>query len=1168
MPVIFALIILFLSPLIPASEAQERPVTCHFAFESLDFLSDDFVHNAGKQTVESRGLSIVEGRFGNAISHGATRGDEDTVSTSGNDLDLFTAVVIDNYFNAEFKNIRFREPCFYGTGRIHPGLGTVAFWVKTPAADGILFEQATSSWGRTEKQLIEIALHGDGSLRAFVEDARYVQHVIESEPVWDSGGWNHVLFMWDRASGLELWLNGERIASSMGSDAWWENQNVGLFHLALPNAVYDEFYTFDRTLTGGEIAGLYRRNVPPAGSSQYTRLDSPAAERLRLAFSTDTSSLPVARADANTALVIRDITPVRIHDEGVQGWWIADGRYECAWPHEYTIFTVIPGDVDFHAEKAQILPPSGASINYLTFEGNLDGVAVTAKDGSNSAAEQTVLQVPVTDGFFYGSMIDGRSDGELTIPFTKEYGVPEYFESEVLKLPLSGDLRLHEFGMFDVYSSPLSPMPGDRLLHLSPEPPVLDYRRYLKALESLLTVRDRNAAGLFKTNPGTANQTIDCSPMTSLNLFSEPVYSKIGIDHVILDLAVTSPSDNNVLLVRLRNPAMPSQIWTHAEVRLEGFTGAPGRLKLALRFDPLFLIGNDRLWIEITATEGLTIHTDGKVESTVILRPVADRFASEKAYSFKALRPNILTWSRMFEFIPWDYGYPLPDIDEPVCFGGPFDTAYPWQAVLRIDPCDRIANIYKAFGTNEFSRGRYPTDLDSVKPRRFPAPENAPEWAVCFRAFQSFRYDIIDWWRYHQRSDGQVGGGWNDDTLIFGWRYSYGDLPLDGNREALALYNNVFDGFDRTGYFRDGFCRVRPIDQLHNGDFVRNRSKSLIYNLGDPRSAVWAMEEAWHWGKPDRTPYNYGDGSAFLFGKNVLEWYWNKRRVEEPYKPKDRKTLIDQLKQAAYVHNDTTFWRYTDAWCHTDDQYPLGGTIMFDVVNGGIGEIFTRYDQNPRGDDTMAVFSVGVGWPEGGGPDLARLVEYSGNNRLTVSMYSFDTLDRPVTIRLYRLLPGEYTFVLRADSDGDGVFQTSVYERTLSIRRFDTLSFDVPPQVPVILDIRQKMAYPLPGDLPDLAVSDYYVRRDGSDIVATVYNIGIAPTGSFEAALFDAEGERITSQQVESIPGSGDFVPKPVELRFRGIDRTGAFRLVIDPDDDVEEIYEGNNVADINNLEN
>ena len=364
-----------------------------------------------------------------------------------------------------------------------------------------------------------------------------------------------------------------------------------------------------------------------------------------------------------------------------------------------------------------------------------------------------------------------------------------------------------------------------------------------------------------------------------------------------------------------------------------------------------------------------------------------------------------------------------------------------------------------------YDSNSFPPDGMTFPPVTYAAPANAPGWAVSFRDLQHKRQNIITWWRHHQRSDGQVGGGWNDDTLVFssdhGREGGYSDMILDSPPDARILYNNVFDGFDGTGLFTGGYCRIYPIDRLHNGDFVRERYKSLIYNLGDPRSATWALEEAWHFDKPDKTPVNYGDGSAFLFGKNVLDWYWGRKRIDEPYAldEENRRELTATLSRASAAFSDTVHWRFTEARVHTDDQSPYGSEIMHRLMNGGFGV----RERAGGVYYTHVNITIGLGWIEGGGPDLARFVGYSGNDGFTVRLYSFDAFDRAVTARLYRLDSGEYTVTLRTDGDGDGTFETVAGERNERLERFGRLSFTVPPQVPAELEVKQTKRDPDPG---------------------------------------------------------------------------------------------------------
>lgn len=1141
------------------------PVSYYLSCDNIDFIGEDWVERSGLKTIEDRKWELVPGKFGKGLSIQALPLEFSESERSGYDLDLYAAIIW-NVHNRKMKGVGYDEPFIWGPGKIHPGYGAVSFWVKgncapdVPDAKTVLFELTSSGWGRMDRRLMKVELFRDRTINAWVEDTRYVQHTIETKKVWKNGGWNHIVFMWDRASGLSLWVNGKEAASSTGDDPWWDTRLPGLFHLPMTQSVYDEFYIFDRPLESGEIRDLYKHNRPPHEEAKRPIADT---SLLKQAFISSSSKLPVARPFAGTTLTFTEIMPERVHDEGVQGWWLSDGVTELAWPHDYTSFTIIPGDVDFHAEKADILPPKAADVNYITLEGNLDDVTILKGDRNSEFGKIPAVTVPETEAYFYGSMVDGLGNRELRIPFTKSYGIPEGYSSDgdALKLPLSGNLRIQETGLFHVVERPISSIPGDKAYRLMGHDAFPDGTRYPSALNAMFDGFDRTAIGAYLHQTGGAPSLRKLAPMRRTHILTEPVVGKAHVKAVIADLWISSPTDGNILQFRLRNPAVPNQTWTHGEVTLRGFTGDYSRLRIALEFEPLCLTGGDRLWLEIIATDGLTIvEGDPERPSSITLRTAFDVVDAENRYAMKAMRPAVLMYGRSYEYLPWEWDKRMPDVDEPEIFGGVFNVIYPWQAVLKVNRGERLANIYKAFtdlredGTPEYNEGSWPRDMDAIPEKHFDGPSNAPEWAVHFREFQTFRNRIIAWWRQHQRADGQVGGGWNDDTLIFA--RSYGDLQLDSNADALALYNKVFDGFDRTGYFRDGYCRISPIDGTHNGDFVRERYKSIIYNLGDPRSAVWAMEEAWHYGKPEKTPINYGDGRAFMFGRDVLDWYWGRRTVEEPYRLEKPEIIFDALRKAATIHNDTLYWRYTDAYNHTDQQAQYGYYQLYDMLFGG-------WNTGGRTDDTNVTISVGVGWICGGGPQLGRLVRYSGNDGLSVEMYSFDAFDREVEMRLFRLAGGEYTVKMSADRDGDGVYEIGILNERQHIGRFDSLTLTVPPKTPVRLDITQESADPEPGPLPDLAVSGFFTTYDGGTLTAKVHNIGCAPSGAFTVSVIGANGGRIAEQRVESLPGSDDYVPKRTEVEFRNLSNIDGCTLVVDSADAIREIYEGNNRATI-----
>jgi hypothetical protein len=1137
----------------------ETPVTYHCGFESLDFIAGDWVEKTGLKTVDDRKWSLTEGRFGTGLHLGASPLSYDIDNMSGLDLDLVTAVIF-NVGYMDMKGVGYDEPFLWGAGRLHPGSGAVAFWVRgsstpeNPDARTVLFEQTTTAWGRKERELILIELKRDRTIHAYIEDARYVRHTLDSGHVWRENDWNHIVFMWDRGQGLSLWVNGMEVATTMGDDAWWENQSPGLFHLPMALGTYDEFACFSRPLTPDEIAALHNDNRLPTAPEATMASDDVTRSRQRDAFISPDTTLPVIRPGGQ--LTVTKITPERVHDDGVQGWWVDDGRYELAWPHEYSVFTIIPGDVDFHAENVDILPPTGSRIDYLTFEGNLDGFDVHTGTRDGRFGGVPLATVSKTDAFFCGIMVPDTGDTELRIPLTRTYGTPPGFEShgDVLRLPLSGDLRLHEVGLFSLDHGPVWPKPGDTRHRLLPGVPDLDGTRYGTALNALFNARDRGVISCAITGPPENPGTTELPPFVRLHLMTEPAVVKSAVATITADLWLTVPDDGTIVQFRLRDPAVPSHTWTHAEVRLNGFADEAGRLRVTLKCDPLFLAPGDRVWLEIVADGPLSlIAGDPEHTSALVLSPDTEWVTALPAWAMKTLRPAILTYGRSFEYIPWEWDHELPGIDAPTSFGGMFDMAYPWQAVLRIDPGNALARIYERYGTGVTTRGRWPSDLTDLPDRTFDAPENAPDWAVYFRAFQEFRGKIATWWRRHQRADGQVGGGWNDDTLIFS--RALFDMPLDGNDDALELFNAVFNGFDATNYFKGGYCRIHPIDRMHNGDFVRERYKSLVYNLGEPRSAVWAMEEARHWGRPDETLVNYGDGRAFLFGRDVLDWYWGRRQVNSPYLLRDADALTEILRTAALVADDTALWRFTGAWCHTDDQAQYGSNRLPDLLLGG-------WNSGGTTDSTYVNITVGVGWPDGGGPGLARRVTHSGNDRLTVDMYNFDPLERQATARLFRLRDGVYTVSLLIDQDNDGSYETSTSEER-RIRRFDDIPVNVPSRTRARLDIEQVTADPQTGDLPDPALGDRYLSLEGNNLTVTVHNLGPVACGAFDVQVRCPSGEDLGRLRIEEIDGSGDYIPKTRSVTFRDLPPRGMYYITIDPDNKVREIYEGNNTATI-----
>ena len=285
-PAILLALALLPPVLLPAGAESAGPASLHLSFDDFDFLEQDFVARGGHKTIEQRGLTLEEGRFGTGLRMNLTPHIDLRDEMSGGDLDEVVAVIFRTWRHREHWTVD-NQPFLWGAGRFNTGSGAVAFWVRGALIEGELFNQSAMAWGRAEKHLLAITAGADQRLAAHLVDARYVRHEIRSKEKWDPDRWNHVVLNWDKARGLKLVVNGETAAASRGRDAWWETALPGLFHLPMPHVVYDELHAFSRPLERSEIEALARTNTPPASGETTARTRK---DRDRLACPPGTAS--------------------------------------------------------------------------------------------------------------------------------------------------------------------------------------------------------------------------------------------------------------------------------------------------------------------------------------------------------------------------------------------------------------------------------------------------------------------------------------------------------------------------------------------------------------------------------------------------------------------------------------------------------------------------------------------------------------------------------------------------------------------------------------------------------------------------------------------------------------------------------------------------------------
>jgi hypothetical protein len=205
-------------------------------------------------------------------------------------------------------------------------------------------------------------------------------------------------------------------------------------------------------------------------------------------------------------------------------------------------------------------------------------------------------------------------------------------------------------------------------------------------------------------------------------------------------------------------------------------------------------------------------------------------------------------------------------------------------------------------------------------------------------------------------------------------------------------------------------------------------------------------------------------------------------------------------------------------------------------------------------------------------PDLnyAALVTEATSERLRVRLYNFNNQPMRVGLRPWRLVPGKYVLNGGEPVPGEQPVQSRyTWGEPVEVEhrcRGTPISIEVPSRKEWVVDLRLKKAIDRPRDLPDLAIHARDIRHDAGSgkLMVTVHNIGATVAGPFAVGVAQHGVAKPTqSVRVEGLPAISKFEPVTREIALPVDGLKGTCRVILDVDLEIEEIYEGNNVATI-----
>ncbi len=1160
----------------------------HFGYENESELLSDFVSqspnyaNMGPLSLATRKLSIEPGRFGNAIHiQDGWPVSKGTWNESGLDCDLIVAVMW-----GEWRT----KPHNWGAGGFHGDRGTVAFWVKKDTLHpGIVFMQGSIAWGRKERDLFTVEVDDQGYLSAHIRDVRSQYHRVKADrATWKNGIWQHIAVTYDRAYGLKLYTDGELVGSTWGEDAWWQTPYPGLFSPFLPESFYDELYYFDTPLSDAQIHELYASNKVSAPAPGDAALDQAACARLLREYADLYSlDLPIIHPDTE-ALSLKQTEIEECSDENMPAWWVMDGRYELAWPHPYRLFTFVLGDADFHGTKVDFKLARGEKPNYISIQGNLDRVSLlNASDPNDFDEKNPIFNIRSYTPFFFSSKIPQKNIQNLRIPLVESYGSPPGLEGSA-HLPLNGDTRIHEIQLWEVRTEKQTNKISakEQPWYLTAGGNAQISARYQTALKKLAGSRDRTIAVTNVVAPTPGPGAIAMPPLQAVQLFSPGLIPDFALDTLELRLLIAPNTKTDFLWIKLRDPGLPSRIWAQSCIRVE-YPRAHRPQYVQIKFDILDLMvaSEDDLWLELTSANGAQILCGDSEQPSLILAGTSDHpEESLEQYTCNEMHPCQMQYMKEYNYRPWRFSGERVNIQNWSNFGGPYDMAYPPLAVLRHDPDNELANIYK---TLLFDR-IWPGSLDP-QDIRFPikvdAPNDAPDWAVWERELYALNRRASHWTASQQRQDGMFWGGPNDDSFIV---LGYAGMPLLGDEIARKAWLRFYDGSEQAGIFKDGYCDIWPIDPLHITDFTTSRGLLISYALGDPRVFERELRTAERYDQRVRKtnaaraqkglpPLTGVRGDREKQGATLIECmdseirdyslahvqaYWGVTPRPEPYAMNNPSALANQMMETVLLTDDKAVFALTKARVHTDNQRGFGRDQLIAAALGG--RVQYRAEPFP--------ISIAASWKNADTDELSRLVRYADEKSLTISLFNFSSRALKPTMRVWRLQKGRYAIEMFADNNGDGVPDTDasgnpeiLYAEQRELKRFSTLPISVPAKSNALLKITQIAALPESERLPDLAIgASDAVQNNSGNLEITVHNIGAAPASGIQIAILH-RGRVLAERNIAKLdtPIDNNLAAQRAKIVFEDVKYRPGLTIQIDPDNRIEEILEENNQIEL-----
>jgi hypothetical protein len=245
---------------------------------------------------------------------------------------------------------------------------------------------------------------------------------------------------------------------------------------------------------------------------------------------------------------------------------------------------------------------------------------------------------------------------------------------------------------------------------------------------------------------------------------------------------------------------------------------------------------------------------------------------------------------------------------------------------------------------------------------------------------------------------------------------------------------------------------------------------------------------------------------------------------------------------------------YTSTHQFTDRIFP---SLLQHASISYLGGFCRRNKFNP---------TLAVSW-EGFGTDYAALVLVNQMDRVKAAVYNF--ADQPLKgkMRVWALEHGRYQVAIGADVNSDNKMDRIEEAGIRELAKADVINLTLRPRAVTIVRIEQEKSLQSILARADLAIAAREVEIEGNVLTGTVHNIGSANAAEVTVVVVDASGEVVAGKSLGELAAPADLFPKRISFNLQLPGKPGrGWRLVLDPEHSVPEIYEGNNEVALDTL--